>query len=261
MELEQGSSSGKAYNLYTGITNLEVVAFNPTLVELQVFNPNAKQEPVYSQQDMHFADFYLQNVDLNTRVRFILKKSIRKSQTGKTLFINDRGQSVYSESAEYIKTTYPWFSLDGLREAYEGEDELMNFIRAWLSIKVTKPSGLCKFKDREAIFNGNFTELRQTFDLQRLSPKGSIREVRSALMVTTKETENGIKRYQNVFTRHFEQSWMTGFQGWEKKLFNDGSPTYSGDMQDSMDYKLYVAPTETVGETSPAQSSAAALPF
>jgi hypothetical protein len=254
MEFEQSSGGGSSYSLYTGITNLEVVLVNPTLQQLQVFNPNAKREPVYEQGTV---EFWLRNDDVFTSVRFLLKAEVKKNLAGdKSVFTNDFGQAVYAESADFIKANYSWFNQEGLRAAYQGEAELMQFIRSWLAVPM---KGKCKFVNREAIFNGNLTELTETFNKNQKTPKGEQRGVKVALMVTSSETDNGVKRYHRVYGRYFEPTWMTKLDSWQKELFNeDGSARFSADMQNSLTYQKYVAPTETV--TAPTQESAA-LPF
>lgn len=256
MEFDSSSAgSGSAsYSLYTGITNLEVVLVNPTLTQIQEFNPNAKREPVYEQGTV---EFWLRNDDVFTSVRFLLKPEAKVNLAGdKRVFTNDFGQSVYAPSMQYIKDTYAWFNQEGLREAYQGEVELMQFIRSWLAVPM---KGKCKFINREAIFNGNLTELMETFAKNKVTPKGDLRQVKVALMVTSTETDSGVKRYHRVYARYFEPSWMTKLDSWQKELFNeDGSPRFSADMQNSLEYKKYVAPTETTAE---APKSTAELPF
>jgi hypothetical protein len=255
MEFEQSSGGGSSYSLYTGITNLEVVLVNPTLAEIQQYNPNAKREPVYEQGTV---EFWLKNDDVFTSVRFILSTEPRINNAGdKRVFTNDFGQSVYAPSAEFIKDTYAWFNQEGLREAYTGEAELMQFIRSWLAVPV---KGKCKFVNRTAVFSGDLTELKQTFANNKVSKDGKVRQVKVALMVTSTETDNGVKRYHRVYARYFEPAWMTSLKSWQKELFNeDGSPRFSADMQNSLEYKKYVAPTEATGVSVPTES--APLPF
>jgi len=241
MKFDSNPSSG-AYSLYTGVTNLEAVLINPNLTELQAFNPNAKKEPVYEQG---VVEIWLKNEDVFVPVRFNLKKEIRNTLAGdKKVFMNDFGQSTYAPSREYILENYIWFNPIGLREAYVGEVELMSFFRSYLAVPV---KGSCAFDNREAIFEGNLTEVISTFKTHNKTKEGNTRQVKIGLSVTSTETENGVKRYHRVFNRYFEPSWMTRLTSWEKALYKeDGSPNYSGDMQNSLEYKKYVAPTESV---------------
>lgn len=248
MEFESGSAQG--YSLYTGVTNLQAVLVNPTLSELNQYNPNAKREPVY---EAGVVEFWLKNDDVFVPVRFNLKKEARTNAAGdKTVFINDYGQSVFAPSESHIRENYAWFNPEGLRTAYQGEPELMNFLRSYLAVPV---KGKCRFTDREAIFNGNLKELIDTFKNNNVTKEGKQREVKVGVTVTSTETENGVKRYHRVFNRYFEPSWMTSMASWEKQLYReDGTPNYTGDMQNSLEWKKYVAPTETVqqkAETSP----------
>ena len=254
MEFEQSTGGSSSYSLYTGVTNLEVVLVNPTLAELQQYNPNAKREPVYTDGGV---EFWLKNDDVFTSVRFILSTEPRVNNAGdKRVYTNDFGQSVYAVSMDFIKENYAWFNQEGLREAYTGEAELMQFIRSWLAVPM---KGKCKFVNREAIFNGDLTELKQAFANNKLSKDGKVRQVKVALMVTSVETDNGVKRYHRVYPRYFEPSWMTSLKSWQKELFNeDGSARFSADMQNSLEYKKYVAPTEAA--VAPAATSAP-LPF
>lgn len=255
MQFEE--SSGSNYTLYTGITNVEVSLFNPTLKEIQEHvNPNAQNEPEYTKDGKIYLDFYVKNQDINSKVRFILEKTLQQNKTGtKTQFINDIGQSAWGESLQWVKDNYSsWFDATTARPALNGEVLLMEFMRCWLSVGFKKE---CKFDDVQSLYSGNFTELKSVINQNPLDLKGKTRMVQVLAMVRTDDSGEKVKRYQQIYSRYFQPSWNTKMDNWEKHLTN---AQINADYQNSLEWKKYEAPKDN-GNTSTEPQNTAALPF
>ena len=73
MAIKSNSSTeevvGSGMKLYSGLTNVNVIAVNPTMAELHALNINVKQEPNYSV-------YHLDNIDYEKLFERALKKKI-----------------------------------------------------------------------------------------------------------------------------------------------------------------------------------------
>jgi hypothetical protein len=67
---------------------------------------------------------------LTTRLEVLLNSKERVSQSGKNQWINNIGQSTWSEGAP----TYEWWKPEGQRHALTGEETLINFVKAWANV-------------------------------------------------------------------------------------------------------------------------------
>jgi len=149
--------SGGGREFYSGLTNVNVVAVNPTMAELHALDVNVKQEPAYSgtsnDQDWNKVTFWLANEEGKFKLDLFLKNNHKQSQTGKSLWLNNVGQSTWSADAP----TYDWWKKDGERKAYDGERELIEFTKAWANVA----AGANVYYDTiEAIVNGNIAEIK-----------------------------------------------------------------------------------------------------
>ena len=105
--------SGGGREFYSGLTNVNVVAVNPTMAELHALDVNVKQEPAYSgtsnDQAWNKVTFWLANEDGKFKLDLFLKNNTKQSQTGKFLWLNNVGQSTWSTDAP----TYDWWKAEG----------------------------------------------------------------------------------------------------------------------------------------------------
>ena len=119
---------------YSGLTNVNVIAVNPTMAELHAIDIKVKQEPNYTVtigDETYFKIcFWLNNIDGNFKLEILTQNKPRISQTGKNQWINTVGQSTWSEEAP----TYDWWKTEGQRKAYTGEETLINFVKAWANV-------------------------------------------------------------------------------------------------------------------------------
>ena len=179
--------TGGGREFYSGLTNVKVVAVNPTMSELHAIGVNIKQEPAYSgttnDQDWNKVTFWLENEDDKFKVDFFLKNSTKESKTGKFLWLNNVGQSTWSTD----EPTYEWWKTDGQRKAYDGEVDLIEFTKAWANVAA---GASVYFDTMSDIVNGNVAE---------------IKTLATALKNNQLRVLIGVKddKYQGVYTGYF----------------------------------------------------------
>ena len=172
---------------YSGLTNVKVIAVNPTMAELHSLDINVKSEPNYSvtmgDQDYNKIVFWLMNEDGNFKLEILMQNKARVSQTGKHQWMNNIGQSTWSTDAP----TYEWWKSEGQRKGYTGEETLINFVKAWANVA---QGGDVYFETMSNIASGDVTEIRSL--VTQLQPN----QVR--VLVGVKDD-----KYQQVYTKYF----------------------------------------------------------
>lgn len=173
--------------IFSGLTNVTVVAVNPTMLELHALDINVKQEPNYtiefSGEAYNKIVFWLANKDGNFKLEILMQVSPKTSQTGKFQWMNNIGQSTWSEEAP----TYDWWKSEGQRKAYTGEETLINFVKAWANVA---SGDEVYFETMKDIASGKLTELKAL--IKTLSNN----EVR--VLIGVKDD-----KYQQVYTKYF----------------------------------------------------------
>lgn len=209
----------KPFILYTGLTDVQVVAVNPTKEEAEKLGINMKNDPVYLTTDETSGnkkiriDIYV-NSEKTGRVdkmAFFMEDAPKKSAAGNTQFINDFGAGCYAESKEDAITKYQWYKPDGIREAISGEVELVDFIRNMLNIS---KDNIAKLDNPKAFFSGNVTELVNLFK------KFPGRKVQ--VLYTVRENDGNW--YQGIYTRYFSRAGNKTTKWWEKHFEGNTSP-------------------------------------
>ena len=173
---------------YSGLSNFNVVAVNPTMQELHAMDIKVKQEPNYflelNGEDYFKIVFWVKNNDLTTRLEILMQNKQRTSKTGKFQWLNNVGQSTWSEG----KPSYDWWQKpETSRKAFGGEETLVNFIKAWANVA---PGGDAYFETISQMVQGNVDELKGLVNVL----KGN--QVR--LLVGVKDG-----KYQQVYTKIF----------------------------------------------------------
>ncbi len=172
---------------YSGLTNVKVVAVNPSLAELHAMDIMLKQEPVYSVEftgeKFNKIVLWLQNADGTFKLEILMQDKARVSQTGKNQWMNNVGQATWSKESP----AYDWWNKEGEREALVGEETLINFIKAWANVAQGDDVYLDTIND---IAGGNVAELRSLI-------KGLSSNMARVLV--------GVKddKYQQVYSKHF----------------------------------------------------------
>ena len=173
---------------YSGLSNFNVIAVNPTMEELHAIDIKVKTEPNYflelNGEDYFKVTFWVKNEDLTTRLEILMQNKQRTSKTGKFQWLNATGQSTWSEDTP----TYDWWQKpETSRKAFGGEETLVNFVKAWANVA---PGDNVYFDTIDKIVTGDVTEVKALMD----TLKGN--QVR--LLVGVKDG-----KYQQVYTKYF----------------------------------------------------------
>ena len=172
---------------FSGLTNVKVIAVKPTLAELHAVGINVKQEPNYNitmgDEEYKKIVFWLENSDGNFKLEILMQPKERVSQTGKYQWMNNIGQSTWSEE----EPTYEWWKKEGQRKAYTGEETLINFVKAWANVA---SGDEVSFDSMPAIANGTLSEVKSLISSLHTN------EVR--VLIGVKDD-----KYQQVYTKHF----------------------------------------------------------
>jgi len=173
--------------LFSGLTNVNVIAVNPTMAELHALDIKVKTEPTYTvnivDKEYNKITFWVKNADGNYRFDVLMQDAPRVSQTGKHQWMNNIGQSTWSED----EPTYDWWKADGERKAYVGEETLVNFVKAWANVR---QGDEVTFETIANIAKGDVAELRQLVT--------ALKENQVRLLVGVKDD-----KYQTVYSKYF----------------------------------------------------------
>lgn len=178
---------GGGIQLYSGLSNFNVIAVNPTLDELHELGIMLKSEPNYyvefSGEEYFKLTFWIKNEDLTTRFEILMNGNPRVSQSGKHQWLNNAGQSTWSNDAP----TYDWWKTEGTRHAFTGEETLINFAKAWANVANGDD---VYFESIDKIVKGDVAEVKA---LAKVLSGNQIR-----LLIGVKDG-----KYQSVYTKVF----------------------------------------------------------
>ena len=178
---------GGGIQLYSGLSNFNVIAVNPTLDELHELGIMLKSEPNYyvefSGKEYFKLTFWIKNEDLTTRFEILMNGNPRVSQSGKHQWLNNAGQSTWSNDAP----TYDWWKTEGTRHAFTGEETLINFAKAWANVANGDD---VYFESIDKIVKGDVAEVKA---LAKVLSGNQIR-----LLIGVKDG-----KYQSVYTKVF----------------------------------------------------------
>lgn len=201
--------------IYTGLCDFQIIALNPNAEEAKGIGVTFKEDPTYTSKNEDTGakkirlDFWARASELDNPVKivFFIEDSEKISSTGKPQIINDFGQNSYAESIEKV-LEYTWFRPEGARVSSIGECELVDFLKAWLSIG--KDSKV-KIDSISKLVGGDLSEIAP------LIGKYADRKVQALLIAKESKGE----WYQNVYTRFFSRGGNKTRTWWQKHL--DGS--------------------------------------
>lgn len=205
-------------DLYSGLATVSVIAVNPNKAEMHKLGMNyIKEEPSYVLKAKEEGDidksriaFYLKATqaenpalqeDMIYQISFIVSNVQGSSSTGKKLFINEKGRTVYTDSVDTIPA---WFDKKGLKPSFHGENFILDFIRKWANIV---PDDECMFEDRTAVSQGKVSEI------DKLIPM--LKENRIVILLGI-NNRNG-KHYSEVYNKLFGSTY-TPLDTWFKQL-------------------------------------------
>jgi hypothetical protein len=192
MAIQSNSSAqevtGGGIKLYSGLSNFNIIAVNPTMADLHALGINVKTEPNYyvefSGEEYFKLTFWIKNEDLTTRMEILMQNKERISQSGKNQWLNSTGQSTWSEDAP----TYDWWkNPETSRKAYTGEETLINFVKAWANVAYGDE---VTFDTMDKIVKGDTTELKALVSI--------LAENQVRLLIGVKDG-----KYQSVYLKNF----------------------------------------------------------
>jgi hypothetical protein len=190
---EKEVASGGGAPLYVGIAPVKIVAVNPTLAELQAIGINAKNDPEYLGVNIG-GDEYNKVVlwvahggepEFKTKIEFLVKPEAKVSQSGKTQWTNNIGQFAYAESK--ASEAYEWFKDEGVRKAFNGEERLLDFIKAFANVASGDD---CYLETWKQVASGDVKEIKE---LVKALPDNMVR-----VLLGVKDG-----KYQQVYMKHF----------------------------------------------------------
>lgn len=149
---------------YNGIFQLQLVAVNPDLSTMNSMGFPFKKEPVYIENgtgvvyvDLYFKlDDPIVKEDTYIQYRLRLENNERPvgRTSGKAEYINNRGKTTWF-LPDSVPTDEDW------RRTRIGEGNLYNFLFAFFAMTPMNEEHSIEFKDKDAIFTGNVTEIRE----------------------------------------------------------------------------------------------------
>lgn len=182
---ERKEGTGGNFPKYVGYFEGEVVGINPTSKEwLDIYGVEAKKEPEYlKKKDDGTTAFDVVVVlrDVKTKNLFQLRfwlKDIKRtgSKSGKNQYINTIGKTDWAFDEDSL---HDFFLKDGrdYRQAYEGEEFFVKFLRVWLgNLDFNKPDAILQLNWKK-LMNGNIDEWKELVGHQWTTTVGCLATV------------------------------------------------------------------------------------
>lgn len=251
MAIARGNESKEAqeFKRYIGVAPVFIKAVNPDKKEHEaLFNTTLEEAPNYLgsvevdgndvanariqvvfQPDVEKIGF---EMPLVTMALFLQNRPRVGANSGKTQVIDKYGRTAWATPEELAAHAIPVYSngpadIDkDYRPAYVGEEELMEFVKAYLCIpsintwdanlkkmvpntKVKPEECECRFDNLDKIFKGDFSEIKDALGFQ---PTNKVK-----VMLGVRTAEDG-KLFQAVYTRKFLRNSSTNFSSLDKEL-------------------------------------------
>lgn len=267
---------------YTGVAACYVVGVNPNKTELEkIYGTTIENEPEYRgsvdvdgrKVENVRVDFIVKTVaednngiEMTSKVALFLRKEYRfNREKTKVQVIDKYGRTAWVTVEQAKAKEIPVYAngpanLDAdYRPCYVGEEELTNFIKAYLNIPnvmkyvdnkwvmVDNPADcVARLDNIEKYFTGDYSELRDVIALQ---PMNKIK-----ILFGVKTNDEG-KQYQAVYTQMFMKNGVRDFARLEKDLADRKAagayPTTEFTVGDLKEYNpqptSFAAPSENVG--------------
>lgn len=241
------STEGNAIKRYIGVAPVFVLAVNPNKEQLEkLYNTQLENAPEYISEvevgeDKHKVanvrlDFVVKTdaekcggIEFITKVAFFIRKEYRynRDQT-KVQVIDKYGRTCWVTIEQAKNHEIPMYSngpanIDkDYRPAYVGEEDLTNFLKAYLNIPnvmkyvnekwvmVDKPADCeARLEKIADYFKGDFSELRQAIQLQ---PTNKVK-----VLFGVRTTDDN-KQYQAVYNQMFLKNNITDYSKLDKDL-------------------------------------------
>jgi hypothetical protein len=189
-----------------GLFEARVIAVNPTTEEYadvlgrQLKEDSKATEYLGTSKDGNARlriDFWLEEVKTQEKFKltfFIENKEKENKDLTKKQYINNIGRCTWADSPNNLPT---WFKERENRVAFVGEEDLYNFLRSWLSnIDFSSKKSTLQLEFNKLI-KGNVKELKEQINGEWAT------NIVALATVTSKETEDGTKEYQAIYSKAF----------------------------------------------------------
>lgn len=240
------STEGAPITRYTGVASVFVRGVNFNKSELEkFFGRDIENEPVYVGESdnngvkvpqvrldfMVEADKEKYGIDFKSRVTLFLRRMPRVSKAGKKQVIDKYGRTAWATEEEIASKSIPVYSngkpanIDkDYRVAYSGEEDLINFLIAYLNIPSPQKyvngewvmNEASKLPDSEAMlehiedyFKGDFKEIKTIVSYQ---PNNKVK-----VLFGVRTADDG-KQYQTCYTRMFLKNSVNDYSRLDKNL-------------------------------------------
>lgn len=285
MAIKVGKESVEgSFKLYKGMAAFNIVAVNPNKKELEtLLGRDIDNDPEYKSknedgQDVIRVTFYAKTnieakvnngIELMVPISFMITKAKKVGQgSGKIQIIDKYGRTAWATPEDVESKSIPMYKSGpaniskDYRPAYQGEEQLVDFLINWLNIPgpmdykdgqwVMKkdPSDSEVALDMDALFKGNVAEL------QELTKLAASYLVKAAIGVRTNDEG---KQYQAVFTRKFAKNAVTNYSKIDAAITefqsNGGAPNTEFSVEPLHEN------TVTATEFAPKAAEAGDMPF
>lgn len=189
-----------------GLFEARVIAVNPTREEYadilgrQLSDESKATDYLGTSKDGNARlrlDFWLEEVKTQDKFKltFFIENKEKENKDGtKKQYINNVGRCTWADSPNNLPA---WFKERENRVAYVGEEDLYNFLRAWLSnIDYSKKTATLQVEFNKLI-KGNVKELKEQIDGEWVN------NIVALATISTQEKEDGVKEFQNVYNKAF----------------------------------------------------------
>lgn len=215
--------SNSEYKNYTGVAGFKVVAVNPTVEELKELGVSYIDKVDYIKETSNGNKisnftFWLKALEgqevqgsketmpeLLVSVSFGILHMKSQSSSGKPQLIDRCGKTKWVYPEDAVADNY--FSNEGVRQSYIGEEDLYKFISRWLNLRFNKTAKDSALMDINKIIAGDFSEIRDTFYKGVLPMEEKIGEpfrLKCLLGVRSYENKDGDTKYAPViYTKSF----------------------------------------------------------
>lgn len=303
MAISKGNASKEAqeFKRYIGVCPVFVKAVNPNKVEHEkLFNTTLEEAPVYVQDKEDAEGNSYKNVRISvvlapdvekigfemplvTMPLFVTNQKQHGANSGKYQIVDKYGRFAWATETEISAKEIPTYSngkkadiSNEYRIAYVGEEDLTNFIRAFLCIPTitkwdndnkcmvpntdVKPEECeCRLEvdSFEKLFKGDFSEIKDILGFQPTN------KVKVCLGVRT--DANSGRLFQSVYTKKFMSNASTNYNSLDKLLQADAAYASDHNKVLSTEYSAEVVHEYSVAPTTFAPSADAApsgdMPF
>lgn len=279
------STEGSSVKRYIGVAPVFVLGVNPNKEELEkLYNTQLENAPEYLSEvevgeDNHKVpnvriDFIVKTdaekcggIEFTTKVSFFIRKEFKVNRDGSKVQVIDKyGRTAWVTQEQYKNKEIPVYSngpanIDkDYRACFHGEEDLTNFIKAYLNIPnvmkyvnekwimVDNPADCeARLENIEDYFKGNFSELREVITLQ---PNNKVK-----VLFGVRTTDDN-KQYQTVYNQMFLKNSITDYSRLDKDLQErKNAGAYTTTEFQAVDIKEYVVESSDLSSEKPFAAS------